>query len=161
MEETSPLPLGPFAAALVLLLRLWGVTGLEVPLRLALTPDPPAPISAPRLVAMHSVAVLVDRGPARRVEDQCDVEVELPGAEEQHRLVCDLPLAGVHHHRLRVVSPGRGHVFLPGACPKQLHLPATATARLLTASAAEVRSPEAIRSRCGPATGVLRRRPAP
>lgn len=161
MHESIPWPLGPLAAILALLLRLCGVDGGEIPVALGLfTPAPPQlPQSdPPELLGMHSMAILTDRSNPRDLQDQCDVELLLPGAESDHRVACDLPLAGIHHHRLRVVQPGRGHVFLPGRCPKQLRLPPKTFPRLLTADPADIQSPEAIRARCGPPAGVLRRR---
>ncbi len=160
MEETTPLPFGPLAAVLALLLRLWGISGLETPVSLyfAKAPAADAPASQPRVIGQHTVAVLADRRNSAGIQEQCDVELELPGAESDHRLLCDLPLAGIHHHRLRVLEPGRGHVFLPGTCPKELPLPAVTFPRLIIAEPGDIRTPQAIRDRCGPATGVLRRR---
>lgn len=159
MEEIAPPPFGPMTAVLALLLRLWGISGLEAPLSLyfAKAPTVDAPAIAPRVVGQHTVAVLADRRNSAGVQHQCDVELELPNAEVDHRLLCDLPLAGIHHHRLRVVEAGRGHIFLPGACPKELALPAVIFPRLISADPADIRTPQAIRDRCGPATGVLHR----
>lgn len=159
MEEVATTPVGPLAALLALLLRLWGISGMETPVALYFSdviPESRQAASA-QVLGFHSVAVLMDRTQPRAIQDQCDVELDLPGAELDHRLLCDLPLGGVHHHRLRVLQPGRGHVFLPGPCPKQLLLPRKTFPRLLTAEPAEVQSPQAIRARCGPASGVLRR----
>ncbi len=160
MEEVSATPAGPLAALLVLLLRLWGISGLETPVALYFGDGMPESRQATsaQVLGFHSVAVLMDRAQPREIQDQCDVELDLPGAELDHRLLCDLPLGGVHHHRLRVLQPGRGHVFLPGPCPKQLQLPRKPFPRLLTAEPAELQGAQAIRARCGPATGVLRRR---
>lgn len=159
MEEITPLPFGPLAAVLALLLRLWGLPGLEAPVSLyfAEAPTVDTPANPPRVIGQHTVAVLADRRNSAGIQQQCDVELELPGADIDHRLVCDLPLAGIPHHRLRVVEPGRGHIFLPGACPKELALPAVTFPRLLSADPLDIRTPQAIRDRCGPSAGVLRR----
>lgn len=159
MEEITPPPFGPLAAVLALLLRLWGIPGLETPVSLYFAKPSvvDVPASPPRVTGQHTVAVLADRRNSKGIQEQCDVELNLPGAELDHRLLCDLPLAGIPHHRLRVVEPGRGHIFLPGACPKELALPAVTFPRLLNADPADIRTPQAIRDRCGPSAGVLRR----
>lgn len=159
MQEISATPWDLLALLLTTVLRLLGLPDLHAPAAWCFE-MPKAQAQAAetvQLVGMHTVAVMVDRADPKSIAEQCDVELALPDALPEHRVLCDLPLAGLHHHRLRVVEPGSGHLFLPGRCPKELRLPDVVFPRLAIVDADVVRTQRDVLRLCGPAAGRLHR----
>ncbi len=161
MQEVSPTPWGLLVLILTTLLRVLGLADLQAPAAWYFSPPPQQQAESlsqsVQLVGMHTVAVMVDRADPQSIGEQCDVELAVAEAGSEHRVLCDLPLAGLHHHRLRVVEPGSAHLFLPGRCPKELSLPDRVFPRLVRAEPQRVRSQADVVALCGPAAGRLHR----
>lgn len=161
MQEVSPTPWGLLVLILTALLRVLGLADLQAPAAWYFSAPPERQLEqgsvSVQLVGMHTVAVMVDRADPKSIAEQCDVELAVPEAGSDHRVLCDLPLAGLHHHRLRVVEPGSAHLFLPGRCPKQLTMPTAVFPRLLSAEPQRVRTQADVTALCGPASGRLHR----
>lgn len=160
MQEVSPFPLGLLVLILTTLLRIFGLADLQAPAAWYFSPPPERAVQSVQelqLVGMHTVAVMQDRADPKSIAEQCDVALAVPEARSEHRVLCEVPLGGLHHHRLRVVEPGSAHLFLPGRCPKQLSLPDKIFPRLVQAEPQRVRTQADVSALCGPAAGRLRR----